>query len=135
MDVPVWLYSLGFLPGLLFMRFFSLPSHPRFFSLRPFYLGRVLLISTNNDKAKQVRPPAYPLRCLVKNSVAIKSAQNRRYDVLFTGDTYRLFCSVWLCSKPCDFSYFRASALLFREARFRETISAISQIICGFHLA
>ena len=45
MDVPVWLYSLGFLPGLLFMRFFSLPSHPRFFSLRPFYLGRVLLIS------------------------------------------------------------------------------------------
>ena len=46
MDVPVWLYSLGFLPGLLFMRFFSLPSHPRFFSLRPFYLGRVLLIST-----------------------------------------------------------------------------------------
>ena len=45
MDVPVWLYSLGFLPGLLFMRFFSLPSHPRFFSLRPFYLGRVLRIS------------------------------------------------------------------------------------------
>ena len=45
MDVPVWLYSLGFLPGLLFMRFFSLPSHPRFFSLRPFYLGRILLIS------------------------------------------------------------------------------------------
>ena len=26
--------------------------------------------------------------------VAIKSAQNRRYEVLFTGDTYRLFCSV-----------------------------------------
>ena len=29
----IWLFSLGFPPGLLFMRFFSLPGNPRFFSL------------------------------------------------------------------------------------------------------
>ena len=53
MDVPIWLYSLGFLPGLLLMRFFSLPSNPPFFSLRPFYLERVLLISIIDASHKQ----------------------------------------------------------------------------------
>ena len=42
------LFSLGFPPGLVFMRFFSLPGDPRFFSLRPFVLGLVLLISIEN---------------------------------------------------------------------------------------
>ena len=40
------LFSLGFLSGLLFMRFFSLPGDPPpSFSLRPFVLGLVLLIA------------------------------------------------------------------------------------------
>ena len=29
----IWLFSLGFPPGLLFMRFFSLPGDPRLLSL------------------------------------------------------------------------------------------------------
>ena len=49
---------------------------------------------SDDEKAKPARHSAHPLRCIVKNFVAVKSAQNHCYDVLSTGDTYRLFCSV-----------------------------------------
>ena len=38
MEVPICLYSPGFLSGLFFMRFFSFPSNPRFFSLFAFLI-------------------------------------------------------------------------------------------------